>query len=106
MLTTREEQFIVYWEKAREKENRFLVKLLRGLPMAIIFSLPILLFVFVVMIFFPEWYTKISDSSPGMLISAVVAVLCIIVFYAYFRMHYKWEMNEQYYLELKARKRL
>jgi hypothetical protein len=27
----------------------------------------------------------------------------VIVFYAYFRMQYKWEMNEQLYKELKCK---
>ena len=31
----------------------------------------------------------------------VIAVIVCIVFFSYFRMQYKWEMNEQHYLELK-----
>ena len=78
-------------------------KFLRGLPMALIFSLPILLFIIVVYLFFPEWYTKISQTSPGTFITIVIAVFICVAFFSYFRMHYKWEMNEQLYDELKSK---
>jgi len=44
---------------------------------------------------------KISQTTPGMFISAIIAVVCIVLFYSFFRMQYKWEMNEQLYQELK-----
>jgi hypothetical protein len=103
MITERERQFLRYWEQSRDRENTFLSKLIRGLPMALIFSLPILLSVIVIRLFFPDWYTKISQTTPGMFISAIVAVFCLVIFYAYFRMQYKWEMNEQLYQELKIK---
>jgi hypothetical protein len=103
MITEKDRQFMHYWEQCRDKENTFISKLSRGLPMAIIFSLPILLLVIVVRLFFPDWYTKISQTTPGMFISAIIAVTGIVIFYAYFRMQYKWEMNQQLYEELKAK---
>lgn len=103
MLSEKEVSFISYWEKNREKEIGFLHKIIGGFPMAIIFSMPIILLVIVVKIFLPDWYTKISGTSPGMFVTAIVAMLVIALFYSYFRMHYKWEMNEQLYLELKAK---
>lgn len=101
MLSDKEKQFIIYWEREREKRNSVLGKLLNGLPMAILFSLPVVLFLFAVYIFFPDWYTKISDTSPGSFIAIIMAVFICILFFSYFRMHYKWEMNEQHYQELK-----
>jgi len=77
--------------------------LLKGLPMAIMFGLPIILSLIVVRLFFPEWYTKISQTTPGMIITALIAVIGIVLFYSYFRMHYKWEMNDQFYKEVKAK---
>lgn len=71
--------------------------------MALLFSLPIILSVVVVRIYFPEWYTKISKTSPGMFVTAIFAVLIIALFYAVFRMHAKWENNEQVYLSLKKK---
>jgi len=33
----------------------------------------------------------------------VIAMACVVLFYSYFRMQYKWEMNEQLYKELKSK---
>jgi membrane protein YdbS with pleckstrin-like domain len=101
MLTEKEDEFISYWEKNREKENAFVSKLLSGIPMAILFALPILLLVISVWLFIPEWYTKISKTSPGMFLTAIFALFIIVLFYSFFRMQFKWESNEQLYLELK-----
>lgn len=101
MLTEKEDHFIHYWEKNRERENTFVSKLLSGLPMATLFTLPILLLVLTVWIFIPEWYTKISKTSPGMFLTAIFALFIIVFFYSFFRMQFKWENNEQLYLELK-----
>jgi cbb3-type cytochrome oxidase subunit 3 len=102
MLSEKQMNFILYWEAARERESKLARKLTGGLPMAAIFGLPIILSVVVVYIFFPDWYTKISDTTSGTFTVIVIAVLIAIVFFAYFRMHFKWEMNEQLYLELKS----
>ncbi len=72
--------------------------------MAIIFGLPIILSVLVVYLFFPEWYMKISNTTSGTFVVIVVAVILAILFFSFFRMHFKWEMNEQLYLELKHRR--
>jgi uncharacterized BrkB/YihY/UPF0761 family membrane protein len=101
MITAKERQFIAYWEQEREWRSKFSNKLLSGLPMAMLFGIPIILSIVVVYFYFPEWYTKISNTSPGMFITVVIAVLIAILFFSYFRMHYKWEMNEQLYQELK-----
>lgn len=103
MITEKDRQFIVYWERERAKLNTVKAKLLNGLPMAILFSLPVILLLFAVQVFLPEWYTRISNTSGGTFVTIVVALFISILFFAYFRMHYKWEMNEQLYLELKSR---
>ncbi len=103
MLSEKEKQFIEYWEREREKQNTIASKILNGLPMAVLFSLPILLIIFVIHIFFPDWYTKISNTSTGTFITIIIAVFGCILFFSYFRMHYKWELNEQAYRELKSK---
>ena len=103
MLSEKDRKFLLRWEKERESQNTVLSKIAGGLPMAMLFSLPILMFIFVVYIFFPEWYTKISATSQGTFITIIIAVLLCTLFFSYFRMHYKWEMNEQLYLELKKK---
>ena len=69
--------------------------------MAFLFGLPIILSVVAVRIFVPDWYMKISKTSPGAFVTVIIAMILVILFYAYFRMQYKWEMNEQLYQELK-----
>ena len=101
MLTEKEEKFIVHWEKVREKESGFASKLSRGLPMAMVFGLPILFSVALVYFLSPEWFTKISQDLNSGTITILIGVLLSVFFFAYMRMHFKWEMNEQLYKELK-----
>ena len=71
--------------------------------MAMLFSLPVIGLIVVIYIFFPDWYTKISDTTPGTFITVISAVLICVIFFSYFRMQYKWEMNEQLYREFMTR---
>ncbi len=106
MLSEQEIKFMQYWEQNRERENTFERKLLGGMPMALIFSMPIVLSVVVVRLFLPEWYTKISKTTPGTFITIIFAMIIVALFYSFFRMQYKWEMNEQLYKELKAKEKM
>lgn len=101
MLSVKELAFLEYWESNRVNQSRFIIKLIRGIPMALMFGLPIILFIMTIYLFFPDWYTKVSGITPGVFIVIIIAVLLAVIFFAYFRMHFKWEMNEQFYLELK-----
>ena len=103
MITEKDKAFLRYWEQNRDFENTFKRKLSGGLPMAILFGLPIILLIVVIRIFLPDWYMKISSTSSGMFFTAVVAMIVVVLFYAYFRMQYKWEMNEQLYQESKSK---
>lgn len=105
MFSQQEDAFMKHWERVRESHSRFASKLYRGLPMAILFSLPVLISVALVYFFSPEWYTKISQAAAGSSTVLLVAVFGIILFFSYFRMHFKWEMNEQLYEELKSREK-
>jgi len=103
MFSQKETEFMQHWEMVRKKESHFLSKLGRGLPMAMVFGLPIILTLIAVYFLLPEWYTKVSSAASGVLGTLILAVSIIIIFFSYFRMHFKWEMNEQLYLELKSR---
>ena len=105
MLTEKELSFIKYWEAERASQSSFSSKLLRGLPMATMFGLPIILFVLAVYLWFPDWYMKISGTKPGSFVMVFIAVLLCILFFSYFRMHFKWEMNDQLYNELKSKQK-
>ena len=105
MLTDDENRFIAFWEKNKQLHSTFSSKLLRGLPMACMFGLPILLLLACVYLFLPEWYTKISKTSPETFLIVTIAVFIAIFFYAFTRMHFKWEMNEQLYKEIKYKEK-
>ena len=105
MITEKEITFLRYWENNRDRENTFISKLSRGFPMALLFAAPIILLVVVVRLFFPDFYTKISGTSTGMFLTAIIAMFGVVFFYAYFRMQYKWEMNEQLYKELRSKEK-
>ncbi len=105
MITEQEQKFIQHWEEVRIQRSSFGNKLISGLPMAVMFGLPIILSVIAIRIFLPDWYTKISNSFSGSFIIIIIAVLIAVVFYAYFRMHFKWEMNEQLFQQLKAKEK-
>lgn len=99
MLTEEEKSFMQYWEQNRLKEKRTFRQLLIGLPLGLVFTLPILVN------FMSGWYKRAdmvghSQFNPGILISAI---LIIAVFFAIFSKRHRWEMSEQRYLELKAK---
>jgi uncharacterized membrane protein len=100
MITAEEEKFVQFWSENREQLGTTKSKLIRGFPMASFFGIPIMLFIVCVYFFFPDWYMKISKSTPATFVVVFIAILILIIFYAFMRMHFKWEMNEQLYKEL------
>jgi membrane protein YdbS with pleckstrin-like domain len=101
MLTQEEKQFLRYWEANRLREKKLNKQLLVGLPVGLLFAIPVLIALFSGKL----WYQRAdmqanANSSPVILI---VAVICIAVFVAVFYKRHQWEMREQQYLELKAK---
>ena len=105
MLSQKEIEFINYWEAVRLKHSTISSKFTRGLPMALLFSLPIFFSLVLVYFISPEWYTKISQKASGESMMIVLSLLMIIIFFSFVRMHFNWEMNEQAYKELIEKKR-
>lgn len=98
MLSAEEKEFMQWWEQNRSKEKRLLSQLTVGLPLGLAFGFPILLSVM-----FRGWYKNMPYVSGSQLTIILIAVLLVVVFYAIFKMRFKWEMNEQRYLELKQK---
>jgi hypothetical protein len=71
--------------------------------MACLFGLPIIFFVAIIYFLSPEWFTKVSQLVAGSSTVILISVIIFILFFSYFRMHFKWEMNEQLYKELKSK---
>jgi pilus assembly protein TadC len=96
MLTKEEKLFVEHWEKNRDKEKHIMRQLAGGLPIGLVFALPVLLAVI-----FHNWYKSMVYISDSQLIVIIIGVLGVAVFFAIFRMRFKWEKNEQLYKELK-----
>ena len=101
MLTQKEEDFIVYWQNNRAKHKRTFHQFLLGIPLSLLFVIPIALN------FFSGWYKRAnmisstSEFNPAVLL---LALLLMVGFIAIFSRKFKWEQNEQRYLELLAKK--
>jgi hypothetical protein len=102
MLSDQEEAFIAYWAANRDKQKRTFRQFLLGIPLALLFVIPITLN------FFSGWYKRATmvrdtpDFNPGVLL---LALIIIVVFIAIFSRKFKWEQNEQRYMELLAKKK-
>ena len=101
MLSKREEQFLTWWEENREKNKKGLRQLFIGLPVGLAFGIGILLSVG------SGWYERAnmvanSQMNPNVL---TIAIVSIAVFIAIFYKKYQWEMHEQQYKELMAKKK-
>jgi glycopeptide antibiotics resistance protein len=101
MLTDQEEAFIAYWAANRDKQKRTFRQFLLGIPLALFFVILISLN------FFSGWYKRAAmisstaDFNPGVLL---LALILIVVFVAIFSRKFKWDQNEQRYIELLAKK--
>jgi membrane protein YdbS with pleckstrin-like domain len=101
IFSEKEEKFIQYWEQNREKEKKWTRQLLYGLPLGLVFAIPIILN------YSSSWYTRAkmvgnSQFNPNVLI---IAVLVIVVFAAMFYRKHRWDQLELTYQELMARKK-
>ena len=101
MISEQEKMFLRYWEANRLKEKRITKQLLIGLPVGMLFGLPIIF-----MLFSGKFWYKRADMEANTHLNPLVlmvAVIIIIVFVAVFYKRHQWEMKEQQYLEIKAR---
>lgn len=101
MLTQREKEFIRYWEAHRESEKKLVRQLIIGIPVGLLFALPVLFLLFSGRL----WYKRAdmvanTQLNPFVLLAAIVL---ITGFVAVFYKRHQWEMKEQQYLELKTK---
>jgi membrane protein YdbS with pleckstrin-like domain len=102
MVTDEERRFVIYWEKNRERERKIVRQWLVGMPIGLLFAIPILLN------FSMGWYKRANmwaraHSGDSGAVVIVIAVLLISVFVAIFFKRLRWEKYEQQYLEIQAR---
>jgi peptidoglycan biosynthesis protein MviN/MurJ (putative lipid II flippase) len=108
MLTEEEIRFIEYWEANRLRRKRFFRQLAIGLPLGVLFVVAIFVS------FLSGWHRQAdielrsqSQSQPDystIILVLVIAAILIVVFTAVFSARHKWDMYEQRYRELLAKK--
>lgn len=103
MLTEKESAFLKYWAEERERQANIGFKIKAGLPKALLFYLPVPIFIFLVYLFSPDWFYRVSNKAGSLMPTILVALLLATFFFAVFRMHFRWEANEVYYQELKQK---
>lgn len=101
MSDTEKEAFLAYWSKNREKERTSLRPFLVGLSAGLAIGISVIL------ILESGWYERANMVSNSRLSSFVLlfAIILLSLFMAFFYREFRWEMQEQQYLELLAAKR-
>ena len=100
-MDERERLFVEYWDARRLKEKSLLYQVLTGLPIGLLFGIPIIL-----VLFSGRFWYKRADmvaNSESSTIILMIAILLIALFVAVIYKRHQWEMKEQQYLEIKAR---
>lgn len=100
-MSDREKAFVEYWEKRRGREKQVGFQLLAGLPIGLLFSLPIIF-----LLFSGRWWHKRADMVANTQLNPwilIIAIFLIAVFVAVLYKRHQWDMKEQQYLEIKNR---
>jgi hypothetical protein len=100
MLDKKEKAFIAYWEANRDRLGRWDRQLLLGMPVGLLFALPILLN------FLSGWYQRADMEARSQEFSPAVLLLGVFLiagFTAVFYKRYRWDRNEQRYRALLLR---
>ena len=101
MLSEQEKNFVEYWENNRLRRKKIIWQLALGLPLGVGFAILIFLN------FFSGWYKRATmelNTDTSVFPVLLIAGLLIVVFVAVFSARHRWDMNEQRYKELMARK--
>jgi len=100
MLSQKENDFVEYWGRVRNRQRKLVYQLAVGLPVGLLFGLAI------VINFFSGWYNRAEMVANSRFNPVVlyVAVLIIAVFIAVFSKKFQYDQLEQKYRELLAKK--
>lgn len=100
-MTTDQERFVRYWAENREKEKRSLRPLLLGLSAGFAIGVGVLI------LLETGWFERAQMVANSRLSSVVLimAFMGIALFMAFLYRRFRWEMKEQEYLELSAKRK-
>jgi hypothetical protein len=101
MLNDQEKEFIVFWEANRLRQKKFIKYVQYGLPLGIAIGFGVLVNLV------SGWYKQASmivNADPSLILVLLVALILIIVFISIFTVRHRWDLNEQRYKELLAKR--
>ena len=100
MLSSVDEIFLAYWSRNREQQKTSIRPFLIGLSAGFALGISLLL------VLSTGWYERANMQANSRLSSIVflLAILLISFFMAFLYRKFRWEMQEQRYLELLALK--
>ncbi len=100
MLTNEEKGFIEYWEQNRLNKKRTWRQLSVGLPLGVALGGAILVNIY------SGWNpagSYLKNNGDRFLI-VLLGIILIVIFIVIFSARHRWDMNEQHYKELMAKK--
>jgi uncharacterized BrkB/YihY/UPF0761 family membrane protein len=102
MLTNHEKGFIEYWEANRLVKKKVWKQLAVGLPLAV--AIVISISINIISRWHKEAEKVMKRENASLVIVLIGASLLIVAFIVIFSARHRWEMNEQHYKELLAKK--
>jgi hypothetical protein len=99
-MNSADEAFLAYWSENRERQRTSPRPLLIGMSFGFVIGIAILL------LLSSGWYERANMEANSKLSSFVLllAIMAISFFLAFFYRKFRWEMMEQRFKELEARK--
>lgn len=100
MLSKEEEDFIEYWSENRLNEQQWQKQLRGGIAPGIFFTLA------VIVMLASGWYKRadIIANNAGSILMVSIALIIIVPCFALFHKKQQWDLKEQRYKELCAKK--
>jgi hypothetical protein len=101
MLNDEEKGFIVFWEANRLRQRKFVKYIQYGLPLGLAIGFG----VFINLL--SGWDKRafmVVNADPSLILVLLAGVILIIVFISIFTVRHRWDLNEQRYRELLAKR--
>jgi chromate transport protein ChrA len=100
MDSEQRQRYIEYWEMNREREGKLSTQLLFGIPVGMLFAVPVMVIMFTARL----WYKR-ADMAANAKLSPLLLIIAVVIIAGFVAVIYKrhqWDMKEQQYLAFKA----
>jgi hypothetical protein len=101
MLNEEEKGFIAFWEANRGRQRRFIKHIQYGLPLGVAVGAGI----FVNLVSgWDKRASMVTNADPSLILVLLIALILIVLFISVFSVRHRWDINEQRYRELLAKR--